>query len=67
MRCMRCGLDVRVARFRAAIADVLARTGGEDNRILWNQADAGPQRMRIGLANVDAVEPYSAELRVVET
>jgi hypothetical protein len=55
-----------VARVPQAVAEIVARRGGEDDRLLRHESDPRTHFGRIGLAQVDAVEPDRADLRVVE-
>ena len=59
-------LDLGVARLRPAEADVLARRGGEDHRLLRHQRELPPQVGARHLAQVDAVERDPARVRVEE-
>ena len=60
------GLDIGIARFKPAIADVVGGTGGEDGRRLRHQRDRAPQLGRIERADVVAIDIDLAAVRVVE-
>ena len=58
--------ELVVARVPQAVAQIVARRGGEDDRLLRHEGDPRAHVGRIGLAQVDAVEPDRADLRIVE-
>ena len=58
--------ELGVARLPAAVAQIVARRGGEDDRLLRHHRDPRADVGRVGLAQVDAVEPDAARLGIVE-
>src|SRR5690606_21681142 len=56
------GLQLGLAGFQPAVADVLARAAGEDRRLLRDERDGAAQFGGVQGADVDAVEVDAAEL-----
>ena len=63
---MRGGLDFGVGRVGASVADVLARRGGEEHRVLRYETDPTAHRARVGARHVDAVDQHATARRIVE-
>ena len=58
--------DLVLARVPIAVAEVVARGGGEHHRFLRHQRDALADVRRIGVLQVDAVDQHAPRLRIVE-
>ena len=55
-----------LARVPVAVAQIVARGGGEDHRFLRHHRDALADVGGVGVAQIDAVEQHAAALRIVE-
>ena len=59
-------LDLRIARRRAAVADILARAGAEQHRFLRHQADLRAQVFRPQIREPPIVDQHPSGIRIVE-
>src|SRR5437764_4562621 len=59
--------DLRFARFRSAIADVVADRAVQERGVLRHHADLGPQALLGEPRNVAAIDQDAAALRPVES
>ena len=61
------GFDFGIGGIRPAKADVFARRGGEDHRVLWHQRHMLAEVRAGKFAQIDSIQPDRALIRVVES
>src|ERR1700693_2442909 len=59
-------LDLRIARPRTTVGDVLARAGAEQHRILWYEPDLLAQVRRFELHDISIIDADRATYRIIE-